>query len=463
MRALAVATASIVVFAVPARAQEQASAASTAPCSSLRCTTNIDESAVTWLTVPRALLAPVRVAFRTAAEVAALGLGVEEELQIREFATDIFFDDTRTFGVFPTAFYETGMSPNVGARLLHRDLLSRRELLLLRAGYGGSHDQIYQAKLDSGERWKAARLWSELSYRLQDDRKFYGVGNADAVDPDSLATTIDPLQTDAAIETRYRSRELRTAFGAWIALVPGARLLVSEVLRQRRFGEGADVPGETPWVNDVYEGGTVLGFERDLVDSYSELRLRLDAPCAKRPDLPQALCASGWRAIAWSGLQHELTESQNTFGRFGLDLQGFIDLYRGNRVLRLRLYSSWVTGSLERIPFADLPPLGGARLLRGHESGRFRGRGTLLASAEYRYPVAENVASYLFVDGGRPYEHLEELSLASLADLRLGFGGGLVIHNRHSVALGLQIASSIDGGLFFALRLDTSDDVGREY
>jgi hypothetical protein len=463
MRVLAIATASLVLFATQAPAQAQEPATTAAPCSNLRCTTRSDDAAITWLTVPRAVLAPARVAFRTTTELLMLPLAVEEELQLRELATDIFFDDARKFGVFPTAFYETGMSPNVGARLVHHDLLSRHERLLMRAGYGGSHNQIYQVQLHSGERWKAVRLWNDFSYRLADNRKFYGIGNADAVDPDSLPGTIDPIDADAAIETRYRSQELRAAFGASIELTPRARLLVSEVLRQRRFSEGAEDLGGTPWVNDVYEGGTVLGFEGDLVDGYSELRLRWDSRQGRRRDLPLELASGGFRAVAWSGLQHELTEPQTAFGRVGLDVQHFIDLYRGNRVLRLRLYSSWVIGTLEQIAFADLPALGGPKLLRGYESGRFRGRGTLLVSAEYRYPVAENVTSFLFVDGGRPYEQIEELSLRSLADQRLGFGGGLVIHNWRSVALGLQLASSIDGGLFFALRLDTRDDIGMDY
>jgi hypothetical protein len=462
MRALAIATASLGVFAMDARAQQPATATTTPVCSTVRCTASTDD-ALTWLTVPRALLAPPRLAFRTATELLMLGSEAEEELQLREFLTDVFFDDTRTFGVYPTAFYETGMSPNVGARLVHRDLLSRRERLLLRAGYGGTHNQLYQGQLHSGRRWRAIRLSAEVWYRLEDNRKFYGIGNADTVDPDVITTPIDPLDADAAIKSRYRSQELRTVFSASIGLVPGARLLVSEVLRQRRFTEGKEVAGDTPWVTDVYAGGTVLGFDRDLVDAYSDLRLRWDALHTVRRDLPRSLPSTGWLAIAWSGLQHELTDPHTVFGRVGLDLQRFIDLYRGNRVLRLRLYSSWVIGTLDTIAFADLPTLGGSKLLRGYSNGRFRGRGTLLASAEYRYPVAENVSSYLFVDTGRPYEQIQQLTFASLADLRLGFGGGLVFHNRRRALLALQLASSIDGGLFFALRLDTSDDIGTAY
>jgi outer membrane protein assembly factor BamA len=144
-------------------------------------------------------------------------------------------------------------------------------------------------------------------------------------------------------------------------------------------------------------------------------------------------------------------------------VQPLIDLYHGDRVLRLRVRTAWVVGSLERIPFLDLPQLGGASLLRGYGGGRFRGRGTVLASAEYRYPVQQNIAGYLFVDAGRAYVELAQLGASSLRGARVGFGGGLYAFTTGALLLRAQLASSIDGGLFLALRLDTSDGLGDTY
>jgi outer membrane protein assembly factor BamA len=122
-----------------------------------------------------------------------------------------------------------------------------------------------------------------------------------------------------------------------------------------------------------------------------------------------------------------------------------------------------VIGPLDAVPFFDLPSLGGSQLLRGYERGRFRGKLALLSTLEYRYPVQEGMAAYLFADAGRVYASWQELSPQPLRDVRLGFGGGLQIYSRLGATFLLQLASSIDGGLFVDLFFNTTMEAGNRH
>jgi hypothetical protein len=266
--------------------------------------------------------------------------------------------------------------------------------------------------------------------------------------------------TELAVEGEYGKQELFARGGAtWN---PGAvSVAFSQLWRRRALS--AQVDGDARSVAELYAGESVAVFERPLVDVYDELRVAWDGQRRRRANLPSALPSSGLKLAAWSGVQHELSTPRMSFGRVGLDVQPLADLYHGDRVLRLRVRTAWVLGPLDRIPFLDLPQLGGASLLRGYGGGRFRGRGTLLASAEYRYPVQQNIAGYLFVDAGRAYLELAEVAASSLRAARVGFGGGIYAFTTGALLLRAQLASSIDGGLYLALRLDTSDGLGDTY
>jgi len=413
-----------------------------------------------WLLLARAPLAPARLLFRTSTELLLIVPRIEDEHHVSRRVQDVFFDDTRTFGVYPTAFYETGFEPSVGARLVHRDLFGRRERLQMRAGFGGLHDQVYRTDLRSGARWSPLELSLDLRFNWHDGHHFYGVGNADLSDGGTLVAPVPPAAL--AIESEYGKQELFARGGA--TLDAGALSVgFSQLWRRRALSVESPEPGDSPAVDQVYAGESVSVFDRPLVDVYDELRVSWDGQHRARANAPSALPSSGLKLSAWSGIQHELSAPRMSFGRVGVDVQPLADLYRGDRVLRLRLRTAWVIGPIDRIPFLDLPQLGGASLLRGYGGGRFRGRGTLLASAEYRYPVQQNIAGYLFVDAGRAFVELAQVAASALRGARVGFGGGIYAFTSGALLLRVQLASSIDGGLFLALRLDTADGLGDTY
>lgn len=126
-------------------------------------------------------------------------------------------------------------------------------------------------------------------------------------------------------------------------------------------------------------------------------------------------------------------------------------------MLALRVYVEGVTGDYGDIPFYDLPQLGGPLLLRGYDLARFRDRVAGLASAEYQWDLNSKwLSAFLFVDAGRTYQALDDLTLAGA---RFGYGGGIEFHTKSSFLGRFAIASSSDGGLLFNLSFDPVYDV----
>jgi hypothetical protein len=90
-------------------------------------------------------------------------------------------------------------------------------------------------------------------------------------------------------------------------------------------------------------------------------------------------------------------------------------------------------------------------LLRGYDRDRFRDRARAMGSAEYLFDVGAGWSAYVFSDAGRVYPRLED---ARLEDIRVGYGGGLQYNSEKSYVGRFNVASSIDGGIFFNLSLD---------
>lgn len=85
----------------------------------------------------RHLLVVPRLAVTAVAVPVQAGLTLVEDHHVREHLLDLFFDDTRTFGVYPTVTLETRLMPGFGARLVHKNLFGHGGRLRLGGDYGG--------------------------------------------------------------------------------------------------------------------------------------------------------------------------------------------------------------------------------------------------------------------------------------------------------------------------------------
>lgn len=346
-------------------------------------------------------------------------------------------------------------------RLLHRDLFGHGEALRLRAGFGGIYQQEYEASIDTGRLLGGrSRMGLSAEYEIRQNGRFSGVGNADRVSREEADIPIGVFDPEQSVRTRYRRRVLLGRLHATQSPTDELTLRATHVWRWRKYSVGQLDGSGTPWITEVYERDRLLGFGGGLVSVYNELYLRWNHRIVWHPLLPVALPSQGIRVDAWAGWQTGLEADPSQLGRYGLDVQPFIELFGGDRVLRLRLRYAAVVGPRRNIPFEDWPNLGGSTLLRGYGRERFRGRATLLSTVEYRYPVQPNISSYIFVDAGRAYAALDAFTLEGM---RVGFGGGLLLYTESTFLIGLQMSSSIDGGVQVNVKVNTTDGTERTY
>ena len=366
---------------VPCDAQVEAPSADQALCAEHAPPPKDDP----WLLLPRALLALPRLAFRTVTEVLMLGSGVEDGLHVTDNLYAFTYSEKRYFDFFPTVIYDTGAGPLVGLRVARADAFGNDELFAARAVYGGRYAQRVDFEANGGHRFGDIRPRITLVLEAEDRGRFFGIGNGDLVAPDQVALPLDAQVEGPAVRTEFRTEQIRLEYSLERWMVPTVKARLSQLWRAR------DVTSAQPddvSVNEIYAAEYARRLRPHARRPYTEFAIHWDTREALRKDTPRSLPGAGFRGLLWAGPQAEFAAPYSIFGRMGIDLNSFIDLYRGNRILHLRVRGAGVLGSLNHIPFMDLAQLGGSRLLRGYETGRFHGRTTLLGSIEYRWPIA---------------------------------------------------------------------------
>jgi hypothetical protein len=404
------------------------------------------------LWVPRVVLYVPRRALELAFAPIRAGSYAWERFRIPDRFKEVFFNDTGTFGVFPVAFVDTGFGLNAGVRLIHRDMFGRGESMLLRASFGGMYQQYYSAAADTGARLGRVKLRLVGGYEVGPQAPFFGIGNGDLVPRESIDTSdpdqrIDPMTDATAVSTKFR-KDLAFSKLSFIArLTRSISATLSTELRYQSFDEEADEAD----IADYYRIDRLACLERGSLDLYPQIRLTYDSREVAHPYISQAISSRGLYLNGWLGYAKGFQDDPSNHLRYAMDLQWFVDIFRGDRVLILRVVLDGVTADLDKIPITDLPRLGGALLLRGYDIDRFRDRVATVGSAEYQYNLSQQTTAYLFVDTGRVWRALRDFRLKGF---RMGYGGGIILHSASSFLARVQLASSIDGGFFVNFSLD---------
>ena len=387
------------------------------------------------LLVPKALVWLVLLPVR-----GAIWVYDRYDLTNRYYAT--FYNASRTFGIHPTIEYATGFSILFGARLDSTETFGHHEHLTAAGAYGGTYQATAEAWLDSGDRLGPVLLTLGGNFDRFARLPFYGIGNADRSPPPAML--VDPLVNDTAVQTYYRYQELRAALTADWRVFDDLHLIGQGAATDLTFAPSTTAPA----IDTVYDPMGLVGFDSGVEHLYGQLELRLDRRRIAAPLWESTQYTTGWLASGFLGGVDGLGGS-HSFAHYGVDLQAFIHFALGPRMLWLRFRGEGVTGNLDEIPFVELPYLGGD-FLRGYDFARFRDRVSALATAQYIWDVQRGVDAYLFVDAGRVYHSIEDVTLD---DLRVGFGGGLSLHTNSSFLIAASLASSIDGGVFVTATL----------
>jgi hypothetical protein len=250
---------------------------------------------------------------------------------------------------------------------------------------------------------------------------------------------------------RYRQQLMRATAVVDVRVASKLHLRGSGALTDLEVGrsdEGAPI-------DEVYRPDSLIGWSgaRHL---YGELELRWDGRRAATTWEPRPLYSTGSFAGLYAGPVRRLDDGPD-FWRYGADLQHFLRIGRGPRVLAGRAHVEAVSGTRDEVSFFDLPQLGGTTLLRGYPTERFRDRIAAIGSLDYQWDLSQMFSASLFTDVGRVYGSADELALSGL---RVGYGVGLEAHTRSSFWFRGTIASSIDGGVFLNLAFEPVFDVG---
>jgi hypothetical protein len=142
------------------------------------------------------------------------------------------------------------------------------------------------------------------------------------------------------------------------------------------------------------------------------------------------------RAAYFEGLD----QTDVAFWSFRGEAQQFFTLWYRHHVLALRGYMSWIgnVGS-DPLPFQRLMTNDDPDLLRGYRDFRWRGRGMVALSAEYRWPLwvlnrpnSPGLDLYLLADIGQVYNDIDEITGDNLT---FSYGAGVrLIGSRDFVA-----------------------------
>lgn len=391
----------------------------------------------------RGVLFVPKVAVDVALSPLRLSAWAYDRYHLDELYDRVFFNDARTIGLIPTAAFDSGFGLSAGARFVDRDLLGAREHLSIEAKAGGRYSQVYKAQLHSGDRL-GDRLGVELDgqYEQRPKDPFYGIGDNDV--SAVPAAPVDPAMTTVAVATRYRERIARVAGVIDVRMVDRFHLRSASELTDRTFAE-SDASAGVP-IGQVYDPATLVGWG-GVRYAYSELELRFDSRGRANDFEPEPFYSLGSLAAVFGGRVHRLDHAPD-YWRYGVDLQHFLRLDDGPRVLALRLRGEAVSGTRAEVPFTELPQLGGADDLRGYTTDQFRDRILTIGSVEYEWDLSTLLSASLFVDAGRVFGSLDDFGVGHM---RVGYGIALGGHSEHIFGFRGSLASSIDGGLFLNL------------
>jgi len=359
---------------------------------------------------------------------------------------DATWTDDRRFGLYPVAGYESTYGFTLGARAVAQDLFGEGERLKLRANWGGEFRYAVGGKVSTGTRLGRVELSNDTSYERRGRERFYGIGDGPELDAPA-AMPIDPSIDNQSIKSRFSEDLFRDKLVIKTGIVGALSSRLSGAYVERKFDTSDKDPIETR-----YEIDKLAGFSDGVKNIYVEHELAYDTRRPASPYATQTTDGAGWWISAHAGVARGIDGDPTRYFRYGGEVQHYIDLYEGTRILTLRALVDAVGGTDGRtdgrIAFVELPTLGGSDDLRGYPSGRFRDRSIALATAEYSWQLSNHFTGYTFFDVGGPLATLEDVTPSTL---RFGYGGGLQLHSKNTFYARTQLAVSREGELFFSL------------
>ena len=207
-----------------------------------------------------------------------------------------------------------------------------------------------------------------------------------------------------------------------------------------------DARGTQPSVTDLHSEATAPGLLRQPWFFEADVGLDVDyrdsipsTRTATRFDqLPLAAASRGGRYQATAGSYSDLDFDSFSFRRTTVDLQQYVPLLHGHRVLAFHAQTILSDAAADQsVPFYLMPTYGGISVGRGYPTFRFRDRNMIALQAEYRYYVNALMSGAIFVDSGQVAPRVREFAWSRL---KTTYGVGVRFGPRGAAALRLDLA-----------------------
>ena len=410
------------------------------------------DSDSTWRIIGRGALFVPKLAIDAVLSPFRGAVWLQDHYHLTDWYDRTFYNDAMTIGLYPTASVDTTLGVTVGARFVDKDLFGEQEQFGAQATFGSRYRQIYALSFGSGRRLgDRFSLGLDIGYERRPHDTFYGIGNGDlATAPIMPAAPIDPRVDQTAIESYYRQDRERVSLTADLRAWRQLHLRLGGAVSEVQFG----APDQGVAITTIYDPRGLVGFG-GVQYGYGELELRWDNRHNAKLWEPHSVVSGGELASVFAGRQQQL-DGGKPFWRYGLDLEKFLRITEGPRSLIVHLHGEGVTGGRDAVPFTELPALGGPTYLRGYGLDQFRDRVAAFGSLAYEWDLSQWFSARLFVDAGRVYPALDQLSLDHL---RAGYGVSIEAHAVESFVFEASLGSSIDGGMFLNLSFNPVYDL----
>jgi hypothetical protein len=273
------------------------------------------------------------------------------------------------------------------------------------------------------------RLFASLSVSRAGriSNEFWGLGNSSA---DLDATVFRFAQTAGA-------GTLGVRLMPWLSVGTAAAWLKPRVRSEE---------GEVPSIEETFDESTAPGLRQQPPFFRTEVSVDLDyrdsipptRTAARLDQVPIAGASRGGRYQVSVASYRDQELGHYSFRQTTIDLQQYVPLLHGHRVLSLRglaVLSDASDGQV--VPFYLSPTFGGIKTGRGFPSFRFRDENLLVLQAEYRYQINPLVNGAVFVDTGQVAASARGLAWSRF---RTTYGAGLRLGSRGAAAIRLDVA-----------------------
>jgi Omp85 superfamily domain len=391
------------------------------------------------LMVPRVLLFPFRLLLWGIEPPSRNGINFIESHHVYQRVYSVFTSDDGQIGLRPTFSWIRSFRASFGAYLFDDKLLGAGTQFNL--DVAGGVDVVHAAAHARPTRiGRRVQLHLDSVFDRRNDFLFTGLG----------ATS--PLQVDHP-SSRYLASVVDVGGRLELAAHQMVAFTFGGFFGLRRFGDSETYAGDRP-IQEVYcttrlDGTCQPGTVNDtLVPGFNNGTQFLRTSAALHVDLRDQLVRPTLGLIldAEADYTHGLGSDDSDYFRVYGAASIIVPLWGGNsHVLVLR----GVTRAVFQIgdtpvPFFELPTLGGPDDLRGFRWQEFRDYSSLLATAEYRWPLILWADAALFVDYGGVFG--KNYAGFGAKQMQPDVGLGIRLHTQDRFYVRLQVAHGFGNG-----------------